>query len=364
MFAFSRWWRAVATVVALSSVTSAAPALTTIQDVLYKADGSRFNGTITIAWNNFLTGDNNPIPTQGISLPVINGFLKVRLAPTTNASAGANYAVKYSSQGQYIFSETWAVPPSSFTLRIRDVRVGSGSVIGPPPPITTQVMISDVSGLSNELAARPMRGAGYSPARTAVINSSGQIDSATGNLSDCVHVDGSSGPCGSGGGDTSVAYADAETPTGLVNGINTTFNLNFSPAPAASLAFFRNGVLMKQGFDYTLSSNVVTFYTASSPQTGDLLTASYRYSSTVTAQSGMMYADGETPWGPVDGINAAFTLTFAPSPPASLALYRNGILMKQGADYTVSGNTITVYATSVLMPGDILTAYYRYILRT
>jgi hypothetical protein len=359
MFAFCRWWRGVATVVALSSVTSAAPALTTIQDVLYKADGSRFNGTITIAWSNFQTGDDNPIPAQGISLPVINGFLKVRLAPTTNASPGANYTVKYASQGQYIFSETWAVPSSTFTLRIRDVRVGTGSVVGVPPPITTQVMISDVSGLFTELNGRPMRGVGYAPARSAVINSSGQLDAASGNLSDCLHVDGSSGPCGSGGG-TSVAYADAETPSGLVNSINTTFTLNLVPAPTASLAFFRNGVLMKQGADYTLSGNSVVFYTASAPQTGDLLTAAYRYSSSVTVQSGIVYADGETPSGPVNGVNAAFSLNLAPSPPASLALYRNGILMKQGADYTVSGSVVTFYAASLPMPGDLMTTFYRH----
>ncbi len=363
MFAFRRWWRAVATVVALSSVTSAAPALTTIQDVLYKADGSRFNGTITITWNNFQTGDDNPIPAQGLSLAVVNGFLKVRLAPTTNASAGANYTVKYASQGQYIFSETWAVPYSTYTLRIRDVRVGTGTVVGAPPPITTQVLIADVSGLSNELSARPMRGSGYSPGRAVVINSGGQLDAAAGNLSDCLRVDGSSGPCGT-GGDSSVAYADAETPSGLVNSINTSYTLNFTPDPAASLAFFRNGVLMKQGADYTLNGNVVTFYTASAPQTGDLLTASYRYSSAVSLQSGMMFADGETPVGPVNGINSSFTLNSAPSPPASLALYRNGILMKQGADYTVSGNVITFYPASMPMPGDLLTAFYRYELRT
>ena len=30
----------------------AGPPLTTIQDVLYKADGARFNGTLTISWTH------------------------------------------------------------------------------------------------------------------------------------------------------------------------------------------------------------------------------------------------------------------------------------------------------------------------
>ena len=35
----------------------AGPQLTTIQDVLYKADGTLFNGILTISWNNFQAGD-------------------------------------------------------------------------------------------------------------------------------------------------------------------------------------------------------------------------------------------------------------------------------------------------------------------
>ena len=32
----------------------AQPALTTIQDILYRADGTRFNGTIFINWSSFM----------------------------------------------------------------------------------------------------------------------------------------------------------------------------------------------------------------------------------------------------------------------------------------------------------------------
>jgi len=350
----------VATVVALAGVGSATPALTTIEDILYRADGTRFNGTLNITWNNFQSGDNNPIPTQGLTVDVVNGYLKVRLVPTTNASAGANYTVKYSSQGLYFFSETWAVPASTLTLRVRDVRVGTGSVVGAPPPVTTSVMISDVTGLTNELNIRAMKGTGYVPGRAAVVNSAGMIDSASGNLGDCVHVDGSSGPCGSAGGTSSnVAYADSETPSGAVNGVNATFTLLNAPSPAASLELFRNGILMTPGSDFVLSGTTVTFYTWSVPQTGDTIVASYRYA-TATAQPQAQYADAETPAGTTDGGNANFTLSYAPSPAASLSLYRNGILMKQGSDYTASGNVVTFLPVNIPMPSDTLTAYYRH----
>lgn len=257
----------------------AAPSLTTIQDILYKADGTRFNGTLSIQWTNFQAGDASIVATQSLTVQVVNGVLKIQLVPTTNASAGANYTVNYSSVGKFQFTETWAVPPSSTTLRVRDVRVSSGTTVGTPAVSGSQVQISDVQGLSNELLARPMRGVAFAPGRAAVINSSGQLDAAQGNLSDCVHVDGSSSPCSTGGGSggSTVGYVDEEIPSGLVNGANATFTTSLTAAPAASLMLYRNGLLMRQNSDYTLSGNTITFYAASVPQSGDSLLASYRY---------------------------------------------------------------------------------------
>jgi hypothetical protein len=276
MFVLRSCWRAAAVALACASLAAAAPALSTIQDILYRADGSRFNGSLSITWTGFQAGDDTPVPTHGITVNVINGILKVQLIPTTNGSAGASYTVNYSSQGKYVYTETWAVPPTTGVLHLRDVRIGAGAVIGPTgPPVLTQLNISDVTGLSNELTARPMRGVGFAPSRAATINSAGQLDSASGNLGDCIHVDGTSGPCGGGGG--AVGFVDAEVPAGLVNGTNPNFTLNFAPSPPSSLAFYRNGILMKAGADYLLTGSAVAFYTASIPQAGDLLLASYRY---------------------------------------------------------------------------------------
>jgi len=162
-------------------------------------------------------------------------------------------------------------------LRIRDVRVTSGTIVG-PPPVTTPVQIPDVVGLQNELAIRPMKGVGFGIGRTAVINQAGQIDAASGNLSDCVRVDGSSGPCGGGGsGGVSPSFADSEIPVGLVNGLNAAFTLGEVPSPASSLTLYRNGLLMRQGVDYQITGSTITFFLLSVPLTGDLLMASYRF---------------------------------------------------------------------------------------
>jgi len=270
-------WRKVALLAAGVMGTAAAqPALTAIQDTLYRADGTRFTGTMFIRYNSFQAGDTSNIATSNLTLPVVNGTLRVQLVPTTTASAGAQYTVTYNSRGINQFTEIWAVPPSTIPLRVRDVRVSSGTVIG-PPPVTTPIQIGDVVGLSNELAVRPMKGVGFGIGRAAVINQAGQIDAATGNLGDCVLVDGSSGPCGTAGGGAGGSFADGEIPTGAVNGVNTVFTLAAAPSPASSLEFFRNGLLQLQGVDYQISGTTVTFFLASVPQSGDLLVASYRF---------------------------------------------------------------------------------------
>src|SRR5689334_13425720 len=252
------------------------PALTTIQDILYRADGTRFAGTMFIRYSSFLAGDASSIATANLVLPIVNGVLRVQLVPTTTASAGAQYSVTYNSQGIDQFTEIWAVPPSAIRLRVRDVRVSGGTVIG-PPPVLTPIQISDVTGLPNELSIRPMKGVGFGIGRAAVISQSGQIDAASGNLGDCVRVDGSSGPCGSGGGAGAGNFVDSEVPSGAVNGSNAVFRLASTPSPAGSLELYRNGLYQRQGVDYEISANTITFFLASVPSTGDLLAANYRF---------------------------------------------------------------------------------------
>ncbi len=276
-----------AAALACAPFSYAVPALSTIQDTLYKADGTRFNGTVTITWSSFLSGDQAAIGAQATTIQVINGALRVQLAPTTTATPGTNYSVVYSSQGKFQYSETWAVPPSTSVLRIRDVRVSAGEVIG-PAPVTTAVAITDVSGLVNELAARPVKGPAFAPSRAAVINSLGALDAASGNPGDCVRVDGTSGACGgSGSGGPATSFSDNEVPGGLVNGVNTSFTLMYPPSPDASLMLFRNGLRMTKGVDYTTSGNSITFLTVSTPQAGDVLSASYRYGASGSGGSGV-----------------------------------------------------------------------------
>src|SRR5438552_8208313 len=147
----------------LASSALAGPPLTTIQDVLYKADGTRFNGTLTISWTSFEASDRSAITTQSLTVTVVGGNLRVQLVPTTAAVPAASYSVKYNSDGRVQFGETWAVPASLLTLRVRDVRLAStqGNAAGADTAATSPVQESDIVGLIADLGSRPLKGPGY-----------------------------------------------------------------------------------------------------------------------------------------------------------------------------------------------------------
>ena len=107
----------------LALAAYAGPALTTIQDVLYKADGTRFNGTLTISWYSFQSADNSAVATQSTTVKVLDGNLRVQLVPGAAATPPTTYSVVYNSDGRVQFRETWSVPASQQPLRVSQVRV-------------------------------------------------------------------------------------------------------------------------------------------------------------------------------------------------------------------------------------------------
>lgn len=73
-----------------------------------------------------------------------------------------------------------------------------------------------------------------------------------------------------------VGFVDQETPSGTINGTNTSFTLSQTPSPSASLAVYLNGLRLSPGIDYTLSNASITFLSGTVPQTADILRCSYR----------------------------------------------------------------------------------------
>lgn len=71
-------------------------------------------------------------------------------------------------------------------------------------------------------------------------------------------------------------FSDNETPSGTINGANTTFTLAHTPSPAASLTCFENGVAQRAaGADFTLATATMTYGVA--PPTNTTLVCSYRW---------------------------------------------------------------------------------------
>lgn len=63
-----------------------------------------------------------------------------------------------------------------------------------------------------------------------------------------------------------------ETPSGAINGTNTSFTLANTPV-AGSVEVFLNGLLQTVGDDYTISGSTITYATA--PIAGDVLRVQY-----------------------------------------------------------------------------------------
>jgi hypothetical protein len=76
---------------------------------------------------------------------------------------------------------------------------------------------------------------------------------------------------------------------------------------------------------------------------------------------GTSFSDAEVPSGLLDGRNRVFALAAEPAPPGSLQVYRNGILLKSGADYTLDKAVITFSSMSgaTPQPNDLLQCFYR-----
>jgi hypothetical protein len=267
---------------------NAAPPLTTIQDTLYRADGTPYTGTVQIEWKSFQASDNTMVPAQSLSLRIYRGLFKTQLVPTTTASSGAVYTVRYLSDGRQHALEYWAVPPSNTFVRVGAIRVpnapggsggGAGGVGGP-------TSIADITGLQEALDIRPRMGSGYTPGRTAIINGLGEIVGALGAESDCITIEGASALCSVGSSSASpTTFVDGDPLGGTADGTNPTFSVSHAPTPAASLDIYRNGLLLRGGLDYTAAGNIITFLTGAIPKEGDILVASYRLTGTAPGRS-------------------------------------------------------------------------------
>jgi hypothetical protein len=304
--------------------------LTTIQDTLFEADGTLFNGTLTIQWSTFDVNNIGTIVQQSINVTVANGNLLVQLAPNNTATPPANiYTVMYESDGREQFTEQWTVPVSTVPLKVPVVRLGSQpatTTTGGTNTSSSPIPESSVINLQADLAQRPLEGAGFGTNAVAIVDANGLLETAAGDPGDCVFADGTTGPC------SQPTYSDAETPGGTIDGVNTTFTLANTPL-GSSLMLFRNGLNTSANLDYTLTGSSIQFASGALPQPGDILTASYRVN---TSAGGSI--SGQTSGG--GSISTAAAQVICSS--AGTSTSATGLTSLGGCDIPAAG----------LLPGD------------
>lgn len=109
------------------------PALTTVSDTVYRADGSPAAGTLLISWPGFTTADGHAVAAGSKSVLLSsNGSFSVQLAPNTGATpAGVVYTVVCQLTDRTVKTESWSVGTTSpeTLAQVRTI-VGTSSATG------------------------------------------------------------------------------------------------------------------------------------------------------------------------------------------------------------------------------------------
>ncbi len=139
-----------------------------------------------------------------------------------------------------------------------------------------------------------------------------------------------------------VAFVDAETPSGTMDGVNTRFVLTRAPSPVASLSLTRNGVYLSLTQDYSISGNTITFVPGATPLPNDLLRCSYRTTLTALKAGG----DGQSaPVGSPFAITLQLSLQDGNANPVQGAVI-TFTAPNTGPSGTFTGGVLTATATT------------------
>lgn len=122
----------------------------------------------------------------------------------------------------------------------------------------------------------------------------------------------------------------------------STTPISFIPLPNNNVMLFRNGQFLNVGVDYYFAPTGAVVIGAQAPLPGDLF-AIKSFPISVG-----MYAAGVT--GAQDGMNRVFTL----ADPLTEMIFLNGVLQSLGLDYTLAGTVLTF--TAAPGPTDIISA--------
>jgi hypothetical protein len=101
----------------MSKLHAQGPALTTISDTVYRADGTAAEGTVLISWPSFQTAAGDAVAAGNLAVTIGPlGAFSAQLVPNVGASpAGTYYVVVFQLDDGTVRTEYWAVPATSPT---------------------------------------------------------------------------------------------------------------------------------------------------------------------------------------------------------------------------------------------------------
>jgi len=90
---------------------------TTVQDVVYRADGTPASGTLVISWPEFTTADNFAVAAGSLAIRIgPQGAISLALAPNAGATPdGTYYKVVFKLDDGSTSEEYWSVPATTTT---------------------------------------------------------------------------------------------------------------------------------------------------------------------------------------------------------------------------------------------------------
>lgn len=125
-----------------------------------------------------------------------------------------------------------------------------------------------------------------------------------------------------------------EAPAGPINGSNSAFTIADTPADPTAVMLWLNGQLLTPGSDFTVSGNNITFLCAA-PRTDDILLS--MYTKVVAVKQ---FAMNEPVTFPIVSGITKIRVANVPYPATSLMIFRNGQLLTQDFDYTLTGRDV------------------------
>jgi len=142
----------------LYAAPQSGPALTSVVDTVYRADGSEAQGTLVITWPAFVQANGAAVAAGVLNVTLgTNGALSVALATNATANpAGVYYTVVYQLGPGEVRTEYWVVPTSS-PATLAQVRTTPGSGTA-GQPVSMQYVNSALTAKANDNAVVHLAG--------------------------------------------------------------------------------------------------------------------------------------------------------------------------------------------------------------